>query len=83
MTHIPWEIFQIVLDYIYSGKDALLRQVRGFPNLKKYLDFVLGVLAVADELMLDKLSIACQKVIGLYGKYYVSEFIVLHHNTRY
>ena len=83
MTHIPWEIFQIVLDYIYSGKDALLRQVRGFPNLKKYLDFVLGVLAVADELMLDKLSIACQKVIGLYGKYYVSEFIVLYHNTRY
>ncbi|RPB24406.1 hypothetical protein L211DRAFT_848730 [Terfezia boudieri ATCC MYA-4762] len=66
MAHIPWEIFQIVLDYIYSGNDSLLQQVKGFPDVDTYLDFVLDVLAVADELMLDELSIVCQKVIGLY-----------------
>ncbi|KAF8429769.1 hypothetical protein EV426DRAFT_668469 [Tirmania nivea] len=66
MTHIPLEVFQIVLDYIYSGRDALLQQIRGFPDVDTYLDFVLDVLAVANELMLDELSIACQKVIGSY-----------------
>lgn len=69
MTHIPLEIFQIVLDYIYSGRDVLLQQVRWFPDVDAYLDFVLDVLAVADELMLDELSIDCQRVIGLYGEY--------------
>jgi len=77
MTHIPWEIFRIVLDYIYSGRDGLLQQVRGFPDVDTYLDFVLDILAVADELMLDELSIACQKVIGSYGKNYISKFIII------
>lgn len=67
MTHIRREIFQIVLDYIYTGRDDLLKNLKGFEDLDSYLDFVLEILAVSDELMIDDLSRICQNVIGPYG----------------
>ena len=68
MTHISLEIFQLVAQFIYTGKQDLLSEVQGMDSLEQYLQLVLDVLAVANELMIDELSMICQKVLGSFGE---------------
>lgn len=70
MKHVPREIIDMVVSWLYYDWD-----VEGFDGIRvgvkdtdidQYLDFVLDVLATANELMLERLSQICQKVIGRY-----------------
>lgn len=71
MSHIRQQVFQVVLCHVYSGKVDLLQNLKVVEGVNEYLDFVLDVLAIADELMLEELSTICQQVIGSYGKFRV------------
>ncbi|KAI5807959.1 hypothetical protein DFH27DRAFT_598807 [Peziza echinospora] len=66
MRHIPLAVFKVVVDYIYTDREDLFDDMRGMETLEEFLYFVLDVLAVANELMLDRLSTICQKLLGNY-----------------
>ncbi|KAF8537762.1 regulator of chromosome condensation 1/beta-lactamase-inhibitor protein II [Trichophaea hybrida] len=70
MKHVEREIMEMVVSWLYYDWDA-----EGFDgvrvgvkdgNVDQYLDFALDVLSTANELMLDRLSQVCQKVVGRY-----------------
>ncbi|KAK6521003.1 hypothetical protein TWF506_001238 [Arthrobotrys conoides] len=66
MKHVTFETMNIVLTFLYSDKSLHL-----FDNAKTtgdgvdaFIDLVIDVLSVANELMLDRLVEICQRVIG-------------------
>jgi len=70
MKHVPRKVMDMVVSWLYCDWD-----VEGFDGIQsgvkdgdvdQYLDFLLDVLATANELMLGRLSQICQKVIGRY-----------------
>lgn len=64
LTHVHPETFQLVMKYLYADiADKLFEDV-SVTNLDEFSEIVLDVMAVANELMLDRLSEACQAVIG-------------------
>ncbi|KAI4289296.1 MAG: hypothetical protein L6R35_001432 [Caloplaca aegaea] len=66
LKHINPETFKLVRRHIYADTgEEIFDHVR-YPDLETFLDRVLEVLAAANELMLDRLSQCCQKVIGKY-----------------
>lgn len=70
LRHIDPEIFKLVRRHIYADTgEELFDDIRS-SDLESFLDLILEVLSVANELMLDRLSQCCQKVIGFYGMYY-------------
>lgn len=71
MSHIKRQVFQLILCHLYSGKVDLLQKLKVVEDVNEYLDLILDVLAVANELMLEELSTICQQVIGSYGKFRV------------
>lgn len=64
LSHVEPSIFDLVLKYIYSDvgidmfDDVVVSDIDEFSNL------VMDVMAVADELMLNRLSEICQQVLG-------------------
>lgn len=70
MQHVNMKIFKLVLRHMYAdtGEELFDDIVAG--NLDEFLDLVMDVLSVANELMLDRLSQICQMVIGRYGETY-------------
>lgn len=67
LTHITPDIFKFVLGYIYADADERMFDDVVTADLDTYLDLVIEVMSVANELMLDRLAQCCQKVIGRYG----------------
>lgn len=64
LGHINPDTFQLVLQYLYADvADDLFKDI-STANLDEFSEIVLDVMAVANELMLDRLSQACQAVIG-------------------
>lgn len=72
LTHIEMSTFQLVLRHIYADTGEELFDDIVTKDADQFLDIVLEVLSVANELMLDRLSQVCQMVIGRYGKHGVS-----------
>lgn len=71
LKHVDPEIFKLVRRHIYADAgEEIFEHVR-CPDLESFLDLVLEVMAVANELMLDRLSQSCQKVLGNYGMSYL------------
>lgn len=69
LRHIDPEIFKLVRRHIYADTgEELFDDIRS-SDLESFLDLILEVLSVANELMLDRLSQCCQKVLGFYGMY--------------
>ncbi|KAF2092281.1 hypothetical protein K490DRAFT_61722 [Saccharata proteae CBS 121410] len=72
MKHIDKAIFELVLRHIYADTgeelfDEFVSDDMGdFLALNDYLDHIMDVMSVANELMLDRLSQICQSVIGRY-----------------
>ncbi|KAL9601488.1 MAG: hypothetical protein Q9179_002857 [Wetmoreana sp. 5 TL-2023] len=64
--HVDPRVFKLVRRYIYADTgEELFDQIR-CPDLESFLDLILEVMSVANELMLDRLSQCCQKVLGRY-----------------
>ena len=67
LTHITPDIFKFVLRHIYADGDERMFDDVVTADLDTYLDLVIEVMSVANELMLDRLAQCCQKIIGRYG----------------
>ncbi|KAJ5173126.1 hypothetical protein N7492_005719 [Penicillium capsulatum] len=64
LKHIERSTFDFVLRYMYAdAEDDLFDQVRT-KSLDDLIDVLLDVMYVADELMIDRLSQICQKMLG-------------------
>ncbi|KAF2772433.1 hypothetical protein EJ03DRAFT_324842 [Teratosphaeria nubilosa] len=66
LTHINMKTFQMVLRHIYADTGADLFNDIITVGLDDFLDAVMDVMSAANELMLDRLSQACQEVVGRY-----------------
>ncbi|KAL8649979.1 MAG: hypothetical protein Q9226_005340 [Calogaya cf. arnoldii] len=66
LKHISSKIFEFVRRHIYSDIGEELFDSISCPGSEAFFDFVLEVMSVANELMLDRLSQCCQKVLGEY-----------------
>ncbi|EWC46891.1 hypothetical protein DRE_03903 [Drechslerella stenobrocha 248] len=66
MKHVPFETMQIVLKFLYSDKSVhLFDKVQVEKHgLDGFIDLVIDILGVANELMLDRLIEICHKTIG-------------------
>ncbi|CAG8942655.1 unnamed protein product [Penicillium salamii] len=64
LKHIDHSIFDFVLRYLYADtEESLFDEVRT-DDLDSFIDLILDVMFVADELMIDRLSQVCQKMLG-------------------
>ncbi|EKG11482.1 BTB/POZ-like protein [Macrophomina phaseolina MS6] len=72
LKHIERHIFDLVLRHLYADSgdelfdDFVSDNLGDFLALNDFLDHVMDVMSVANELMLDRLSQVCQQVIGRY-----------------
>ena len=68
LKHIQPNVFQYVLQHIYADTDENMFNGVIAEDIDTFLDLVLDVMSTANELMLDRLSQCCQKILGRYGK---------------
>lgn len=68
LKHVESRVFKLVVRHIYAdtGEDLFDQVVS--EDLEDFFDFLMEVLSVANELMLDRLAQICQQVMGRYGK---------------
>jgi alpha-tubulin suppressor-like RCC1 family protein len=64
LQHVHPETFMLVLQYLYADVGEDMFQDTAVPSLDEFSEVVLDVMATANELMLDRLSEACQSVLG-------------------
>ena len=64
LKHVDPEVFKFVLQYIYADIDEEMFDNVVTANLDAFLDLVLEVMSLANELMLDRLAQCCQKMLG-------------------
>ncbi|KAJ9605360.1 hypothetical protein H2200_010017 [Cladophialophora chaetospira] len=66
LKHIDEKIFSMVLRHLYAdtGEELFDDIVTG--SLDEFLDMVIEVMSVANELMLDRLAQICQQTLGRY-----------------
>jgi hypothetical protein len=67
LKHVDPATFHLVLKHLYAdiGDDLFDDVVAS--NLDDFLDVVIDVISVANELMIDRLSQICQKLLGRFG----------------
>ena len=75
LKHVDPIVFDFVLQHIYADTDERMFDRVVAADFEAFLDLIVEVLSVANELMLDRLSQCCQKVLGRYGAYhYISQY---------
>ena len=68
LKHVNATVFDFVLRHIYADSDEQLFDDVVTADFDAFLDLVMEVMSIANELMLDRLAQCCQKVLGRYGK---------------
>ena len=68
LKHVDPSVFDFVLQHIYADTDEEMFDVVVTADLDAFLDLVMEVMSVANELMLDRLAQCCQRVLGRYGE---------------
>lgn len=69
LSHIDSGIFAIIMRYLYADTGSELFDEYVSEDLDGFMDHVIEVMGVANELMLDRLCEVCQHVLGQYGKF--------------
>ncbi|RMD40004.1 hypothetical protein DV735_g5118, partial [Chaetothyriales sp. CBS 134920] len=64
LTHVGIDVFTRVLRHLYADTGVELFDDIVADSFDQFADFVIEVLSVANELMLDRLSQICQAVLG-------------------
>ena len=67
LKHVDPRIFRIVLQHIYADTDEALFHNMEANDFDTFLDLIMEVMSVANELMLDRLAQCCQKLLGRFG----------------
>ena len=68
LTHVNPNVFKYVLRHIYADSQEEIFDDVIAGDLDAFLDIVMEVMSVANELMLDRLAQVCQKMLGRYGE---------------
>ena len=68
LEHVKPNTFRYVLQHIYADTDENMFDDVSAIDQDTYLDLIIEVMSVANELMLDRLAQCCQKTLGRYGK---------------
>jgi alpha-tubulin suppressor-like RCC1 family protein len=74
LTHIETHLFELVVRHVYTDAgeeifdEVTSEDLNDYLALDELLDHVMDVMAVANELMIDRLSQICQRFIGRYGE---------------
>lgn len=68
LKHVEKSVFDIVLQHLYTDAGPEMFDTLEASNEDEMLGILLDVLAVADELMITRLSQICQHALGLRGK---------------
>ncbi|KAI4166834.1 MAG: hypothetical protein LQ343_007712 [Gyalolechia ehrenbergii] len=66
LKHVKPEVFKLVLRHIYADAGEEIFDHVCSSDLESFLDLVIEVMSVANELMLDRLSQCCQLILGKY-----------------
>ena len=74
LQHVSLEVFRLVLRHIYADTEEELFDDAAASDEEAFLDHILDVLAVANELILERLSQICQKMLGKFGEYFGKPF---------
>src|SRR5206468_12151549 len=64
LKHIEPSIFEFVLRHLYADISDTLFDDVVTADLEEFLDIIIEVMSTANELMLDRLSQTCQKILG-------------------
>ncbi|KAK4692928.1 inhibitor of Bruton tyrosine kinase, partial [Lecanoromycetidae sp. Uapishka_2] len=64
LKHVDPRIFQFVLRYLYSDVGEEIFDEITTTDVDSFHDLIMEVMSVANELMLDRLAQACQKMLG-------------------
>jgi alpha-tubulin suppressor-like RCC1 family protein len=74
LTHLEMHLFELVVRHMYTDAGEELfhnvtsEDLNDLLALDEYLDHVMEVMSIANELMMDRLSQICQRLVGRYGK---------------
>ena len=71
LQHVDPDIFTMVLRHIYADTGEELFDEVVTQDMDEFIDIILEVMSVANELMLDRLAQISQKVLGRYGKWLI------------
>uniref|UniRef100_V5EKV7 BTB domain-containing protein n=1 Tax=Kalmanozyma brasiliensis (strain GHG001) TaxID=1365824 RepID=V5EKV7_KALBG len=64
MTHLRWEVARIVLMHLYTDNgETLFTGCDVDRSLEQYMDFLVEVMAAANELLLDKLKLVASSLL--------------------
>lgn len=63
MSHFDKRAMQLVMRHIYTDGATELFLTEGFRSLDEFIDFVCDVMAIANELLMDKLKWICSVVL--------------------
>ncbi|GAA83819.1 BTB domain and ankyrin repeat protein [Aspergillus luchuensis IFO 4308] len=66
LRHFEPNVFNFVLRYMYADTEAELFDDVRSRDLEDFIDLVLDVAFVANELMIDRLAQICQKMLGMF-----------------
>lgn len=69
LKHVEASIFDYVLRHLYSDVGEELFDELVISDLEEFLDVVVDVLSVANELMIERLCQICQKLLGRFGEH--------------
>lgn len=69
LGHVETHVFKLALRHIYTDLGEELFDAVVSRDQEEFLDLIMDVLSVANELMLDRLSQSCQAVLGRYGEF--------------
>ncbi|MCJ1469554.1 hypothetical protein MMC07_008188 [Pseudocyphellaria aurata] len=64
LKHVDSSVFELVLRHLYADTDDDLFQDVVAVDFDAFVDLILDVMSVANELMLDRLQQSCQKMLG-------------------
>jgi inhibitor of Bruton tyrosine kinase len=73
LKHIESRLFELVAHHIYTDAaeelfdDFTSEDLNDYLALEELLDHIMDIMSIANELMLERLSQICQKLIGRYG----------------
>jgi len=74
LTHVEQHMFELVVRHLYADageeifNEVTSEDLNDYLALDELLDHIMDIMSIANELMLDRLSQICQKLIGHYGK---------------
>lgn len=68
LTHIEPSTFNVVLRHVYTDAGTELFNDIVVQDVDEFCDLLMDVMSVANELMLDRLSQVCQRILGRFGE---------------